>query len=113
MKASLQDRFLAAGSYIILVSTLYIILSKYRKNDYLAFHAAQTLFFWLLIIGAFLGFRYTAFYLAPRSHMALFLNLSIISSIFLWSLSVFYGITAFLGGALELPLLSRAARLLI
>ena len=112
MKTPFKERIFAVGTYALFVPALYIILGENRENKYLAFHAAQALFFYLINLGSFLGLRYIAFYLAPLSRTLTFIKLSTYLSIFLWSLCVLYGLTVLINKAAEVPLISKIARAL-
>ncbi|MFA4906023.1 MAG: hypothetical protein WC645_05925 [Candidatus Margulisiibacteriota bacterium] len=52
-----EDKVLAAGAYAFFIPSLYVILTKKRRNKLLAFHAAQALFLWMGILLAFILLR--------------------------------------------------------
>jgi uncharacterized membrane protein len=52
-----EDKVLAAGAYAFFIPSLYIILTKKRRNKLLAFHAAQALLLWLSILLIFILLR--------------------------------------------------------
>ena len=108
----LTEKQLAAGAYVFGVPALYIILTKYRYNKFLSFHAAQAFVLWvlwfLMLIGVRLGFNF----LWNLGFFWLLDPLAFWINCLLWFLMAFCGYRVYKGIDFEIPVVTKLALLL-
>jgi uncharacterized membrane protein len=104
------DRLTAAMSYLLLLPALRVILTEKRKNEYLALHAAQALFYWTFSFILIVAVRIAVDYVMTRTYISPFE--SVIPSLLwaIWLYSIYCCILALLGRQINIPLVSSIAK---
>ncbi len=54
----MKGKTLAALAYVLWIPSLYIVLTKQRKDEFAGFHGGQALVLWTLIFLGFFGLRF-------------------------------------------------------
>ena len=54
----IKDRILVTSAYIFGIPALYIVLTGYRKQEYLGHHGAQAFYLWCLYFIIFFAWRF-------------------------------------------------------
>jgi len=90
-------------AYLFFVPSIYIILTDERKNQFNAFHAAQSLMLWIILFIIFKMIRVINIFIIH------FLPSTTIALIF-WSTTVFFAFSTFFDKPFDIPVISKAAK---
>jgi len=107
---SFYDRLTAAAGYLLFIPALYVILTEKRKNEYLALHASQALFYWTFSFVILVAIRIAVDYLMVRVYIRPF---ELILPIFMWAVwlySLYCTFLAVLGREINIPIVSAVSK---
>ncbi|MBI5698994.1 hypothetical protein HZC35_01615 [Candidatus Saganbacteria bacterium] len=104
-----EDKVLAAGAYAFFIPSLYVILTKKRRNKLLAFHAAQALFLWIGILLAFIFLRLILNLIWALAYLPFLEWLANLVRLLILSYALYCGSRVFLEEKYRIPLLNVPA----
>src|SRR3989339_603779 len=99
----MNDKLLAALSYVTWVPSLYIVLTDRRRQDYVGWHGCQALKLWSWIFVIFFGYRWllnllwTIFYIPYSEYTEFLLGLG------LWIYAAYCGYRAYQKTDFQIP----------
>lgn len=107
-----KDKILAAGAYAFFVPSLYIILTKKRRNKLSAFHAAQALLLWLSILIIFILLRVLLNFIWALSYLPFIEWLANLARLAILSYALYCSSRVFLEEKYQIPYLNALAEVL-
>ena len=107
---SFFDRLTAAAAYLLFIPALYIILTEKRKNEYLALHASQALFYWTFSFVILVAIRIAVDYIMVRVYIRPFEVILPAVMLAIWIYSLYCSFLAVLGRQINIPLVSAVAK---
>lgn len=107
-----EDKVLAAGAYAFFIPSLYIVLTKKRRNKLLSFHAAQALFLWLSILLIFILLRTALSLIWALAYLPFLEWLANLGRLLILSYALYCGSRVFLEEKHRIPYLNFLAEAL-
>ena len=107
---SFFDRLTAAAGYLLFIPALYIILTEKRKNEYLALHSSQALFYWTFSFITLVAIRSGVDHVMTRVYIRPFEIILPFTMWAIWLYSLYCSFLAVLGRQVNIPLVSGIAK---
>lgn len=107
---SFFERLLAAAAYLLFIPALYVILTERRKNEYLALHASQALFYWTFSFILLVAIRIAVDYVMVRTYIRPLESILPVAMWTVWLYSLYCFFLAILGRQINIPLVSAISK---
>ena len=107
---SFFERLTAAAGYLLFFPALYVILTEKRKNEYLALHSSQALFYWAFSFILLLAIRIAVDYVMVRTYIRPFESILPITMWGIWLYSLYCCFLALLGRQISIPLVTAISK---
>ena len=107
---SQQSHSLINVQNILFIPALYTILTEKRKNEYLALHASQALFYWTFSFILLVLIRTAVDHVMVRSYIRPFELILPTAMWTIWLYSLYCTLLALLGRQINIPLVSDLSK---
>ena len=106
---SFFDRLTASAAYLLFFPALYMILTEKRKDEYLALHSSQALFYWIFSLILLVVLRSGIDYVMAHIYIRPFELILPLLMWGIWLYAVWCAFLVLLGRQVNIPLISGLA----